>query len=171
MILRYNKTKRNATMTNCKDPQQSRQRFNEQAMTLPELLIAAGILALAITGILLSYMRCMELNEISQNTSVAIKAATSRLEQIRNTTFSTIQATYDQVAFDVNGLEGKGVAYIDNSNPDLLKVDVCVSWRQNNGRVHGQDLNLNGQIDGGEDPDGNNILDAPVQLTTYIFDK
>jgi len=144
---------------------------NRQGMTLPELMIAVGILALCITGILLSYLRSMELNEISRNMSIAVKAAESRLDLIRSTTFDTIQATHHQVAFDVSGLDGKGVSYVNNSNPDLLKVDVCVAWRTTNGRVFGQDSNLNGQIDGSEDSDGNGILDGPVQLTTYIYEK
>ncbi len=148
-----------------------KKRFHKEGMTLPELMIATGILALCMTGILISYLRSMELNEISGNMSTAVKAAESRLALIRSTTFATIKATYDHVAFDIPGLDAKGVSYIDDSTPDLLKVDVCVSWRTTNGRVFGQDKNVNGQIDTGEDTDNNGMLDAPVQLVTYIYEK
>jgi len=148
-----------------------RKKFNRQGMTLPELMIAVGILALCITGILAGYLRSMELNEISRNMSIAVKAAQSRLAVIRSTTFANIKTTFDDVAFDVTGIDAKGVSYVDDTDPDLLKIDVCVSWRTTNGRIFGQDSNLNGQIDGGEDTDSNGMLDAPVQITTYIYDK
>ena len=140
-------------------------------MTLPELLVAVFILVLAVTGIILSYLQAMELQEVAQATSIATKAALSRMDQIRATTYSQIKATYNGVAFNVSGLNAKGVTYIDDSTPELLYVKVVVSWKQRSNRVYGDDKNLNGQADAGEHVDANGMLDSPVQLTTRVFEK
>jgi len=142
----------------------------KNGLTLVELLIAMAILILAVGGILLSYIRCIELNETAKNSSLAVQAAKSRMELIKSTTFGQIKATYDMNSFDPNGLNGKGISYIDDSNPEFLKITVSVSWQQKNGRVYGEDLNLNGIIDGSEDG-GDGILDSPVELVNYIFDR
>ena len=142
----------------------------DQGMTMVELLVAVGLLVLVFTGIMMSYLNTMELQETAQSTSAAIRAAAGRLEQIRATTFSQITATYDNVPFAVTGLDGMGVTYINSSDPALLLVTVSVSWRSRNDRVHGGDKNLNGQIDDGDDSAGG-MLTSPVQLVTKIFKK
>ncbi len=88
------------------------------------------------------------------------------MELIKNTTFNQIKATYNGTTFTINNLNGMGVSYVDDSNPDLLKVTVTVCWRQKNGMVIGEDKDLDGVIDAGESSDA--ILDSPVQLVTYI---
>jgi len=64
--------------------------LNNKAMTLPELLVALFILILAVTGILLSFLRALELQEVSQAFSAGTKAAMSKLDHIRSR--STISA-------------------------------------------------------------------------------
>ncbi|MCK5215087.1 MAG: hypothetical protein KAR05_07015 [Candidatus Omnitrophica bacterium] len=143
--------------------------INKEGFSLAELLIASAILIIAVTGILMSYLRCLELNEISRNSSLAVQAGKSRMEQIKATTFSQIKATYDNVVFNISNLNGKGVTYIDDSTSDLLVVTTSISWKLRNGRIFGEDSNLNGQLDMGEDDNGNGVLDSPVLLVTRIF--
>jgi type II secretory pathway pseudopilin PulG len=146
--------------------------LSQKAMTLPELLVATGILVLVVTGILLSYLRAIELQEVAQATSIATKVAMSKIDEIRSTPYAQIKATFNQVAFNVTGLNAKGVSYADDTNPKLLLVTVAVSWKQKNGRAYGEDKNLNGQIDAGEDlSPANNMLDSPVEIVTRIFQK
>jgi len=66
---------------------------------------------------------------------------------------------------------GKGVVYVNNSNPDLLEVEVDVSWRNRDGRVIGEDTNLNGQIESGEDLVNIGKLDSPVKIITYLAER
>lgn len=139
--------------------------------TLAELLVSAGILGIVIAGILISYIRCMELNEVSQNKSMATKAARSRMEVIRMTTFDNLVATYNAVPFDVVGFTGKGVSYVTSLDPKNVRVIVSVSWRQKNGRVYGEDRNLNGILNGGEDTNANGILNSPVDISATIFKR
>ena len=73
--------------------------------------------------------------------------------------------------FTVNNIpQNRGVVYVDDSNPELLKVTISVSWKQGN-TVVGEDRNLDGSLNAGEDSNGNGILDSPVELTTLIVNR
>ncbi len=136
-----------------------------------ELLVAAMVMILAFLGLFSSYLACLELNELSKNSSLAVRATKSRLEEIRNTLFSQIKLTYNNVTFPVSGLNGMGVSYIDDTDPNLLKVTVTVGWKQYSGMIVGEDKNLNGQLDAGEDKNGNGLLDSPTTMVSYVFQR
>ena len=137
--------------------------------TLVELLIAFAVLVTAVAGILLSYLRCMELNEVARCATLSNEEARQRMETVKATAFDQIKALYDRAAFATPGIDGRGVIYVDDTNPVLLQVIVSVTWRQKNGRVYGEDANLNGVLDIGEDLNGNAVLDSPVQLVSSIY--
>lgn len=146
-----------------------RGKSNRAGFTLVELMIAVMILVGAVAGILLSYLRCLELNEISRCSSRALQAANSRMEQVKSTAFNQIKPNFHLNTYTVSGLNAGGVSYVDDSNPDLLLVTTSVCWRLSNGRMFGEDLNLDGQLQAGEDQNGNGILDSPVQIVNAIF--
>ena len=152
---------------NSKNIIRSKKFHGQQGLTLVELMIAAVIMIAAFTGVLLTYIKCVELSELSKNSSIALSAAKNQLESIKNTPFANIFANYNQVSFNPVGLTGKGVSYIDNTNPDLLKVTISVSWRQSNGRIIGEDKNLNGTREAGEGADAQ--LDSPVGIVSNIY--
>ena len=144
-------------------------RRNHQAFTLVELMIAVAVFLLAFIGILISYLTCLDLNEMSRNTSMAVHACKARLEAIQNTPFNQMKATYNGSTFTVSGLAGRGVSYVDDTNARLLQITVSVAWKQPTGRIIGEDIDLDGQLDGGEDKNGNGMLDSPVKIVTSIF--
>jgi len=137
--------------------------------SLIELLIAVGIFLLAFVGILVSYLTCLELAQLSKNTSIAVHAVKARLETIENTAFDQTKATYNNITFTTAGLTGMGVSYVDDTNPRLLKITIPFCWKQPSGRIVGEDTNLNGQVNGSEDKNANGLLDSPVQIVTYRF--
>jgi prepilin-type N-terminal cleavage/methylation domain-containing protein len=140
--------------------------------TLMELMIAALILALVLVGLLASYITCMQLAEIAKNTSLAMNAIRAKAEEITAHPFDNIKTDYDTVTFIPSTLNGIGVSYVDDTNPDLLKITITVCWRQSRGRVIGEDSDLDGQLDVGEDTiNANGILDSPAQIVTYIARK
>ncbi len=141
----------------------------KNGLSLVELMIASAVFLLTFVGILASYLACLELSEMSKNSSIALHASKARLEAIKNTTFSQIKATYNGIPFAVASFTGMGVSYVDDTNPALLKVTLSFSWKQPRGRVVGEDTNLNGVVNAGEDKNANGILDSPVELATYIF--
>jgi len=145
--------------------------FDENALTLVELMIAAVILTLTFLGVLLTFLRCMELNEISRNTTLGLEAASSKIEEIKNTSFAQIFATHNDQTFTAAGVDGIGVVRIDNTNPQLLQVFATFCWRQSNGRVFGEDTDLDGQLDAGEDSNANGRIDSSVQLVDYIYNR
>ena len=138
-------------------------------MTLIEIMIAATLMIGAFTGVLLTYIKCAELNELSKNASLALTAAKNQIESAKNTAFNQIFANFNGISFNPTNLTGKGIGYVDNSNPDLLKVTISVSWRQANRRVIGEDKDLDGVLDAGEDVNGNGQLDSPVKIVSYIY--
>jgi hypothetical protein len=103
-----------------------------------------------------------------------VNAAQKKIEEIRNYSFSDIYNDYNNTTFTVDEMpsgNSKGVIYVDNSNPDLLKLTVSVCWRQRGTLVVGEDRNLNGVLNTGEDLNGNNMIDSTVQLVTLIANR
>lgn len=148
-----------------------RDKHKSRAFTLIELMVAAVVFILAFVGILLSYLKCLELNEISKNSSLAVRATKGRLEEIRNKTFNQIKASYNNVPFTAAGLSGMGVSYVDDTDPNLLKITVTFCWKQYSGLIVGEDKNLNGQLNAGEDKNGNNLLDSPTTMVSYVYKR
>ena len=148
-----------------------KRRLYERGFTLVEVMLAVTIAAVALCGILATYAACFTLIRTSKNASIATSAAQGLLDEIRNTSFPLITSTYDGMNFIVNNMPSNmGVVYVDDSNPELLKVTISVCWKQGN-TVVGEDTNLNGSLDAGEDVNGNGIIDSPVELTTLIVNR
>lgn len=139
-------------------------------MSLVEVIVATSVFLIAAVGLLYSYLKCMELEELGRNSQLAISATESALEEIKNSTFSTLYQTYNNTTFAApSGVTGIGVIYVNNSNLSLLQIKAVFCWRQSNGRVIGEDKNLNGVLDAGEDLNNNGQIDGYVQMQTKIF--
>lgn len=143
----------------------------EEGFALAEIMVSAVVMIIAFVGILLTYIKCQELNEISRNKSMATRAAKSRMEVIRNTDFTQLSANYHNVPFFDGNINGAGVSYVDTTDPDIFQITVSFSWQQKSGLVVGEDQNINGVLNAGEDADGNGMLDSIVQLTTFVYNE
>ncbi|MDP2981102.1 MAG: type II secretion system protein, partial [Candidatus Omnitrophota bacterium] len=144
---------------------------NKSGFTLLELMIGISVLIVALVGLLGVFAHMISLNENSGKLTLAVAACQAKLEEIRNSSFTTLYTTYNGTSFNPNGFssgEAKGAVSINNSNPNLLQVFVSVSWRTRSNRVIGEDRNLNGVRDAGEDLTGNLRLDSPGQLATLM---
>jgi prepilin-type N-terminal cleavage/methylation domain-containing protein len=146
-----------------------RKNLSNQGFTLPELMMSAMITVIAFMGILYTYARYLELDEISRNTGIALQTVQNKIEAIKNTDYDLIYATFHNQTFTTTGINGRGVTTIDNSNGNLMLITVTFCWRQSNGRRMGEDTNLNGVLNTGEDANGNGSMDSPVQLIAYIY--
>lgn len=146
----------------------------KQGLTLVEVMVSAVVFVLAFIGMMLTYTKCMQFNELAKNSSKALSASRMQMEEIRNTPFAQIASLYNNQSFDVSGFTGKGVSYVDllSGVSDALQITVNVSWRQPNGLIVGEDENLNGQLDSGEDTDGNGRLSSDgVQLISVVYQE
>jgi prepilin-type N-terminal cleavage/methylation domain-containing protein len=144
---------------------------SKKGFVLPEVLLAIAIAAFAVCGILLMYVAGMDLVRTSKNASMATSAAEGIIEEIRNTPFPDIVTNYNGLKFSVNNMPANsGVVYVDDSDPEFLLVTVSICWRQGN-RIIGEDLNLNGELDSGEDANNNFIIDSSVELVTQVVNR
>lgn len=137
-----------------------------------EVLLGTAILAFVLCGILATYINCFDLISTSRNSTAAINSAQSVIEEIRDSSFSSIFNDYNNRTFTVTEIPAsRGVIYVNTTNPDLLRITISVCWRQQGNRVFGEDLDLDGVIDAGEDRNANNMLDSPVQIIALIASR
>ena len=147
---------------------------NKSGFTLLELMIGVGVLIVALVGLLGVFAHMISLNENSGKLSLAVAACQAKLEEMRNSSFTDLYTTYNGTSFNPNGFssgEAKGAISINNSNAKLLQVFVSVSWMTRSNRVIGEDKNLNGVRDAGEDLNGNLRLDSPGQIATLMAQR
>lgn len=143
---------------------------NNKGFSLSELMIATLIFTLTFAGTIIVFFRCIELSEMARHSSVAVNAVKSQLATIEDTVFEQILATFNNATFTAAGVNGRGVTYVTSLDADLLRVTIVFCWREKNGRIMGEDTNINGVLNAGEDADGNGVLDSPVEMTTYVYD-
>ena len=141
---------------------------NNNGLTLLELLMATLILLPLFTVGMQTFIKCMELSDLAKNSSLAVWGARNRITTIENTAFNQIYNTYNNTTFTINGMTGIGKTYVNNTDPDHLLLTVSFSWRERSGRIIGEDKDLDGVLDTGEDANGNGQLDSIVKLTTQI---
>lgn len=139
--------------------------------SLVEILLAVAILAFALCGILTMYSTCFVLTATSKNINIATNAAQGLIEEIRSSPFTRIISDYNGLNFIVNAIpSSRGVVYVDDTDPDLLELTISACWKQGN-RIIGEDTDLDGVLDAGEDANGNGIIDSPVELVTRIANR
>ncbi len=135
-----------------------------KGLTLPELLVATIILLPLFVGTIFSFIKCMELSEMARHSSMAVLACKNKMAEIENTAFAQVYGNFNNTTFTTPDLNGIGVVYVNNSNPDALEISASFSWRERTGRVLGEDRDMDGQIDAGEDANSNGKLDSIVQM-------
>jgi type II secretory pathway pseudopilin PulG len=147
-----------------------RLQLKNKGFTLLEVVITIGVLVFSLTALLATFISCFDLFEITKNSNLALNAEMKILEEMRRSNFLNLYANYNGYVFQIYGMDPNfnlGFVSIDNSNPDLLEVNIGACWVQKGGRIIGEG-SLNGGVLEFSDSNGNGILDSPVALTTYI---
>lgn len=145
----------------------------KQGFTLLELMFAVAILVTVVSGMVRLFVFTSTQADIAGRKTIAVSEAQTKLEEIRNTDYSLITTNYGSGGtpgntFDLSLIDGKGVIYIDSSNAELLVLEVVVSWNNKYNRVVGEDQDLDGVLDAGEDANSNGKIDSSVELITYL---
>ena len=104
---------------------------SSKGFTLSELLLAAAILAFALSGLLLLFVNCMLLNAANRNLTIATSHAEFALEEIETTTFASIaSATWNNATITSKGLTplNNESIVITVTGTDLKNISVLASW-------------------------------------------
>ncbi|MCP4650043.1 MAG: prepilin-type N-terminal cleavage/methylation domain-containing protein [PVC group bacterium] len=148
----------------------------KKGFTLVEILISVAVMAIALGASFQATNYLFQMNELNENITPAMHAVEGMIDGIRNVPYDDIVSVYAGNSFTLNeldnrGVENIGVVYVNEIETDfLMKVKVVVCWRQRT-RVIGEDQNLNGVLDGGEDENGNGQIDSPCSMETAIIYK
>jgi prepilin-type N-terminal cleavage/methylation domain-containing protein len=142
---------------------------NARGFSLSELMLAIAIIAPLCAMTIVVFLNCMRINELSKHTALAMSAAMGHMNDIERTAYVDIYNTFNNQTFPTEQLNGIGKTYVDNTNADYLTVTNVVCWKENNGRIIGEDENLNGQLEANEKTiDTDNQIDSPVQIVSII---
>ncbi len=104
---------------------------SRQGLTLVELLIAAAILIVALSSILIFFVRTTFLNTENRNLTVAIAHGQYALETLKDTPFASIQSqTWNNVAISARGLAPllSESIVLTVTGTSLLDVRATVNW-------------------------------------------
>jgi prepilin-type N-terminal cleavage/methylation domain-containing protein len=122
--------------------------YIERGFTLPELLIATAILACVLCGMLLFFVNCTLLNELSRDCSIATTHAEYILEDIRNEGFDAAQGNGDNWTWDTDTIVTALGAALKNeeittniSSTEPLTITVNVTWQDRRARGHSLVMN------------------------------
>lgn len=136
-----------------------------------ELIVTSAVILIAFIAFFYGLISCFKLAQISKESLFSLQAANAKLEEIRQHNFTNTYSYYNGSTFEVFGLpagSSKGSISIDNTNPNLLNIYIAVCWQSSDGRIIGEDKNLDGLLSPAEDVNSNNKIDSPINLSTYV---
>jgi len=155
--------------------------MNNKALSLMELLVAFFVMALAIGALATIYPGLFTGVTMDTQNLRVWEIARAEIESLKNSDFATLytQAKPPSLpqanSFSTGSSSISGVYYVEqmfDKNSvlltDLVRLEVVVCFKVGN-RMIGEDKNLNGILDTGEDVDGNKKITSPVRLSTLAM--
>lgn len=101
-----------------------------KGFTLLELIVATGILLIVISGLLVTFVYCLLLNESNHNLVIAANDAQAVLEEIKGLAYDEIQghvAGFDPGKF--SSLDSETVSFSGSSfGAGITEVAVNIAW-------------------------------------------
>lgn len=144
--------------------------------TLVEVLFSIAIIAVTLCGLLLTYINMFVLADVIRDSALAGNALHAKLEEVRNLDFSNLTALAGPFNLSDYGFPaGQAAMGSTEVTPDisgftgnLTKVRMVGAYTTRNNRIVGEDKNLNGVLDTGEDSNGNSRLDSPIEVVSLV---
>lgn len=147
---------------------------NKKGVTLIEILVSVGIMAVAIGSVFQTTNKMFELNEYNEGLLPIMNTIEGKMDEIRNVPFNDIVLNYNGTQFTVTELTTNGIAHMGSIQANviepsfLIRVKITLSW-QHRRRLIGEDANFNGVLDSGEDLDVNGELDSPCSMVSGVM--
>lgn len=147
----------------------------KRCFTILEVSIAALVFTVSLVTLLALYINSSQLAEFTTNATKSLFSAQKMVETIRNHNFSGIETDYANYTFDPEGFPvgtAKGIVYVTQygGRSDILQVNIVICFRVGQ-RIIGEDLDLDGALDSGEDSNGNAVLDSVTEITTLLTSR
>lgn len=142
--------------------------------TLVELAVALAVFGILLTGLFAAMAAASTLSDAATGQAAALAAAVGQLEEIIASPRDRLTTDYAPGGepgnlFSVPDLpNSQGVVELDTSESGLVTVRCTVCWRGKGGRLYGEDADLDGVLDPGEDANGNGWIDSPVSLVVTL---
>jgi len=150
---------------------------SKSGYTLLELIIGIAVFVTVVIAISYAFLRGLALNESARNLNQAMYALQQKTEEIKNfktqASLEEMRLAYDNQTFQLTNFQTNR-ASIEILNVagipigQLYRLSVQVSWQDKAGHIIGEDLNLDGVLNVGEDVNGNGRLDSPAQVFTFL---
>lgn len=143
-----------------------------KGLTLFELAISIAIFVIAACGILSLFISLSTLTESAGNVSIMSNLARGEMEgSVMVADFETLNS-YALLPPAVPANTSLTCYVQDHPTINNVKQAlVVVSYRQKSSRVIGEDRNLNGILDAGEDTNGDGRLSSLCELATFVIRK
>ena len=157
--------------------------MNRFGFTFMELMIAATILTVALVALLGVFAGNFGLIEWGGDLTIAVNHAQCVMEEMRQRNIPSAITAEDWTDWaqtslassggGLNSLTGEAinVSYPSGTGAVPLEIVVTVCWQKKGGQVVGEDSDLDGELDAGEDDNLNNRLDSPAQLVTLFMER
>ncbi len=100
---------------------------SDKGFTLLELMVVAGILVIAITGTLSTFVNASLLNQANRNKAIAANDASYVLEKLKRTPYSQL-ASYTDANF--TGLDNESIAVTVTTLSNAKNVVANVTWTE-----------------------------------------
>lgn len=101
--------------------------MNKKGFTLLELMVVAGILVIAITGLLASFISSYFLNQTNNNKAMAVNDGQYVLEKLKDLTYGNITSYTD---YNFSNLDNETI-YVTVSEASNVKTVIAnVTWTE-----------------------------------------
>lgn len=143
--------------------------MKDRGFTLLEVMFATLVMVALLLGVLSLYTACLNLQETAKNSSRASFQLSSKIEEIKGTSFNNINATYNNQRLGLEGLDGQMLVEVTPNGTDLLEVRVIAGWTQKGGSAIGEyGLNPDTGVVELYDVDNDTVIESSYELTTAI---
>jgi prepilin-type N-terminal cleavage/methylation domain-containing protein len=147
-----------------------------EGFTLIEVALALAILAVTLSGLLLTYVSMFMLTDMQRDHALATNCLLAKLEEIRAMDFDSIPSAagafnLTDYGFPANqSCRGRVdvVTSFAGYPATLTKVRLTASYATRLNRTVGEDRNFNGALDSGEDVNNNSRLDSSAEVVSLI---